>query len=125
MFVERLWRTIKYEEVYLKAYDSVSQAPASIDRYLDFYNQGRPHSALDERTPDEAYYGVGEGCMTVAARFYCHSGRAAPSGRVSKIAKPRIQRTPAGIYSKSAGRCPNNRCQFSLNLKSTIIFKVF
>jgi putative transposase len=58
VFVERLWRTIKYEEVYLKAYDSVSQARASIDRYLDFYNQGRPHSALDERTPDEAYYGI-------------------------------------------------------------------
>lgn len=58
VFVERLWRTIKYEEVYLKAYDSVSQARASIDRYLDFYTQGRPHSALDERTPDEAYYGI-------------------------------------------------------------------
>jgi putative transposase len=58
VFVERLWRTIKYEEVYLKAYDSVSEARASIDRYLAFYNQGRPHSALDERTPDEAYYGI-------------------------------------------------------------------
>ena len=58
VFVERLWRTIKYEEVYLKAYDSVSEARASIDRYLAFYNQGRPHSALDERTPDEAYYAI-------------------------------------------------------------------
>jgi len=58
VFVERLWRTIKYEEVYLKAYDSVSEARASINRYLAFYNQGRPHSALDERTPDEAYYAI-------------------------------------------------------------------
>ena len=63
VFVERLWRTIKYEEVCVKAYDSVSQARASIDRYLDFYNQGRPHSALDERTPDETYY-----CIQALAR---------------------------------------------------------
>ena len=56
VFVERLWRSVKYEEVYLKAYDSVSEARASIGRYLTFYNQGRPHSSLDGRTPDEAYF---------------------------------------------------------------------
>jgi putative transposase len=56
VFVERLWRTIKYEEVYLKAYDSVPEARASISRYLAFYNSGRPHSSLDGRTPDEAYF---------------------------------------------------------------------
>jgi putative transposase len=56
VFVERLWRTIKYEEVYLRAYDSVSEARASIDRYLGFYNQRRPHSSLDRQTPDEAYF---------------------------------------------------------------------
>ena len=58
VFVERLWRTVKYEEVYLRAYDSVSEARASISRYLAFYNRGRPHSSLDERTPDEAYFDV-------------------------------------------------------------------
>lgn len=58
VFVERLWRTVKYEEVYLRAYDSVSEARASIARYLSFYNRGRPHSSLDERTPDEAYFGA-------------------------------------------------------------------
>lgn len=58
VFVERLWRTVKYEEVYLRAYDSVPEARASISRYLAFYNQGRPHSSLDGRTPDEAYFGV-------------------------------------------------------------------
>jgi putative transposase len=47
VFVERLWRTVKYEEVYLHAYDSVSEARASIGRYLDFYNGRRPHSSLD------------------------------------------------------------------------------
>ena len=56
VFVERLWRSVKYEEVYLKAYDSVSEARASIGRYLAFYNERRPHSALDGRTPDEAYF---------------------------------------------------------------------
>lgn len=58
VFVERLWRTVKYEEDYPRAYDSVSEARASISRYLAFYNRGRPHSSLDERTPDEAYFGV-------------------------------------------------------------------
>ena len=56
VFVERIWRSVKYEEVYLHAYDSVSEARASIGRYLDFYNRRRPHSSLDRRTPDEAYF---------------------------------------------------------------------
>ena len=56
VFVERLWRSVKYEEVYLKAYDSVGEARASLGRYLDFYNRKRPHSSLDRRTPDEAYF---------------------------------------------------------------------
>jgi putative transposase len=56
VFVERLWRSVKYEEVYLKAYDSVSEARASIGRYLDFYNSRRPHSSLDGATPDQAYF---------------------------------------------------------------------
>jgi putative transposase len=56
VFVERLWRSVKYEEVYLKAYDSVSEARASIGRYLDFYNSRRPHTGLDRRTPDQAYF---------------------------------------------------------------------
>ena len=56
VFVERLWRSVKYEEVYLRAYDSVSAARDSIGRYLDFYNSRRPHSSLDDRTPDQAYF---------------------------------------------------------------------
>jgi putative transposase len=56
VFVERLWRSVKYEEVYLRAYDSVSDARASIGSYLDFYNGRRPHSSLDGMTPDQAYF---------------------------------------------------------------------
>ena len=56
VFVERLWRTIKYEEVYLRAYASVPEARASLGRYIEgFYNTLRPHSSLDGQTPDEAY----------------------------------------------------------------------
>jgi putative transposase len=55
VFVERLWRSVKYEEVYLRAYGSVSEARASIGRYLGFYNGTRPHSSLGGQTPDQAY----------------------------------------------------------------------
>jgi len=56
IFVERLWRTLKYEEVYLRAYDSVSEARASLGRYLTLYNTRRRHSSLADRTPDDAYF---------------------------------------------------------------------
>jgi putative transposase len=56
VFVERFWRSIKYEEVYLTAYEDVPEARQSIGRYIDFYNGRRPHTALDRRTPDQAYF---------------------------------------------------------------------
>jgi putative transposase len=56
VFVERLWRSVKYEEVYLKAYASVGEARASIGRYLGFYNGKRPHSRHGGQTPDQAYF---------------------------------------------------------------------
>jgi putative transposase len=56
VFIERLWRSIKYEEVYLHAYDSVAQAKLGIARYIRFYNTARPHSSLDKKTPDEFYF---------------------------------------------------------------------
>ena len=54
--VERLWRTIKYEEVYLRAYRSVSEARSGLGRYLAFYNRSRPHSSLGGQTPDQVYF---------------------------------------------------------------------
>ncbi len=56
VFIERLWRTLKYEEIYLRAYDSVADARAGIGRYLDFYNSRRTHQALGRLTPDEVYF---------------------------------------------------------------------
>ena len=56
LFVERLWKSVKYEEVYLHAYDSVTEARQGLVRYVTFYNQGRPHSALDGQTPDMVYF---------------------------------------------------------------------
>jgi putative transposase len=54
--VERLWRSVKYEEVYLRAYDTVTEARNSLANYFSFYNSRRPHSSLDRQTPDQAYF---------------------------------------------------------------------
>lgn len=54
--VERPWRSVKYEEVYLRAYGAVSEARASIGQYLNFYNSRRPHSSLAAKTPDQTYF---------------------------------------------------------------------
>ena len=56
VFVERIWKSVKYEEVYLKAYANVPEARASIRKYLDFYNGRRPHQSLGRQTPDQAYF---------------------------------------------------------------------
>jgi putative transposase len=56
VFVERLWKSVKYEEVYLKAYETVAEARQSLNAYFQFYNTKRPHSSLDKQTPDEAYF---------------------------------------------------------------------
>ena len=58
VFVERLWRTVKYEDIYLKAYESPAALRAGLDRYFRFYNIQRGHAALDRLTPDEVYFGT-------------------------------------------------------------------
>jgi putative transposase len=60
VFVERLWRSVKYEDLYLHAYDTVSEVKAALSRYFRFYNQRRPHQSLEYRTPDEMYFGTDE-----------------------------------------------------------------
>ena len=66
VFIERLWRSLKYEEVYLKAYDSVRSAKAGIGGWIDFYNTRRRHQGLDRSTPDQVYYGLPRGLPKVA-----------------------------------------------------------
>ena len=58
VFVERLWRTVKYEDIYLRAYESPAEIRAGLDRYFRFYNTQRAHAALDKQTPDEVYFGI-------------------------------------------------------------------
>jgi len=66
VFIERLWRSLKYEEVYLKAYDTVAAATSSIGQWLTFYNQQRRHSSLDRFTPDQVYYNLPSGLPQAA-----------------------------------------------------------
>ncbi len=67
VFVERLWKSVKYEEVYLHGYDTVSIARQALARYFDFYNRRRPHSTLDGKTPDTAYFSLSEPPLAAAA----------------------------------------------------------
>ena len=76
VFVERLWKSIKYEEVFLHAYDTVFAAKAGINRYISFYNAERPHSSLGKKTPNEAYATFATTTTTITERV-CDTG--APS----------------------------------------------
>jgi putative transposase len=67
VFVERLWKSVKYEEIYLHGYDSVSIAKQALSRYFDFYNRRRPHSTLDGKTPDTAYFNLSKPPLAAAA----------------------------------------------------------
>ncbi len=67
VFIERLWRTVKYEEVYLKAYESGSEARAGLPAHFEFYNTRRPHQALGYRTPAEVYAGRAESMASTGA----------------------------------------------------------
>ena len=71
VFVERLWRSVKYEEVYLHAYETVSQVRTGLARYFQFFNHRRPHTALSRRTPDSVYF-------TARPDLLNHSPRALP-----------------------------------------------
>src|SRR5680860_824016 len=56
VFIERLWRSVKYEEVYLKGYETIPEARTELTAYFDFYNRRRRHQGLEDRTPDEVYW---------------------------------------------------------------------
>jgi len=72
IFVERLWRSVKYEEVYLHDYQSVPEAKERLALYFDFYNTERPHASLEYRTPFEAYYGISSASKPVFGQRLCN-----------------------------------------------------
>ena len=116
VFVERLWRSVKYEEVYLRAYDSVSEARASLGRYLDFYNSQRPHSSLGARTPEQAYLDHlltvrGSGLGSRVCRQRCSTqlpgSVAIRVGSATSPARPsRMAETISGANNVSRSRLP-------------------
>ena len=67
VFIERLWKSVKYEEVYLHGYETVTAARQALARYFDFYNRRRPHSAIDGKTPDMAYFNLSKPPLAAAA----------------------------------------------------------
>ena len=79
IFVERMWRTVKYEDVYLKAYASVLEAQRGLEDYFRFYNGLRPHQALGYRTPAEMFHGEQGAIAEESNRRRCSPGQEAQS----------------------------------------------
>ena len=100
VFVERLWRSVKYEEVYLRAYDNVSEARQSIGRYLDLYNRRRPHSSLDDRHPIKP---------TPATRACCRSAWQPNPGRRSTYRSGNTVRTSGATSGYPCARNIHDR----------------
>ena len=112
VFVERLWRTIKYEEVYLRAYESVSAARESLGGYISFYNIRRPHSSLDGQTPDQAYLTTPRHATPRHAQSRSRHNRAEnPPGK--RLETVQLNRTTSPSRSKkgqfSGGIVPSGR----------------
>ena len=82
VFVERLWRSLKYEHVYLHVYDDLSEARASIGAYFEFYNQQRKHQALGYSTPDELYRVSGQAAYA-SSPSPCYTGAHVSDSRAS------------------------------------------
>ena len=99
IFVERLWRTVKYEEVYLKAYASVLEAQKGLEAYFRFYNGLRPHQALGYRTPAEVFHG--EPGIVEGESGESNGGRCSPEkGTESLAGEPGLSLNPGLILSK-------------------------
>ena len=96
IFVERLWRTVKYEEVYLKAYPSVLEAQRGLEDYFRFYNRLRPHQALGYRTPAEVFYGEQKAVAEESKRRRCSPEK----GTQSLAGEPGFSLNLALILSK-------------------------
>jgi putative transposase len=109
IFVERLWRTVKYEEVYLKDYSNMHEAKISLGQYFDFYNNERPHQSLGNRTPEEVYYGLNE----KVNHNYLAVGR-------DLISSP-VPSTNAVLSQESVHGAPSGQTQEIIHLKKPLI----
>ena len=100
IFVERLWRSLKYKEVYLNAYASVAEAKAGIDAWLDFYNAQRQHQSLGYRTPRQFY----EEGLWIWGRSALPTGSASPASRASSESEEMLAfaHIPTGATAKRA-----------------------
>ena len=107
VFIERLWRSVKYEEVYLHAYESPKEVNAALTRYFAFYNTRRPHQALDQRTPDALYFA--DSTVKWAARralrrpSVCRYADSLCAPHTGLVFNPRF------IHLSPKDFCPNNR----------------
>src|SRR5215831_13631514 len=103
IFVERLWRSLKYEEVYLHAYATVAEAKAGIAGWLRFYNEERQHQSLGYRTPRQTY----EECLWIYGRSASPIGSASPASRASSTSGEMLAfaHIPTGIAESIGHRC--------------------
>lgn len=109
IFVERLWRTVKYEEVYLKDYSDMHEARISLSTYFDFYNTERPHQSLGNMTPSEVYYGL----TKKVKRTYLEVGR-------DLIPSP-VLTTTAVLLQEAMQGAPSGQTQEIIHLKKPVI----
>lgn len=109
IFVERLWRTVKYEEVYLKDYSDMHEAKTCLGRYFDFYNNERPHQSLGNRTPEEVYYGLNE----KVNHNYLETGNGLMSSPVPITGSVLLQKVVQGA--------PSGQTQEIIHLKKPLI----
>jgi hypothetical protein len=91
VFVERLWRSLKYEEVYLHAYTSVAEAKTGVGAWLHFYNEERLHQARGYRTPRQVYEAQ---CPWTWGRSAAPTGSTCPTSRASSQSRERLAFTP-------------------------------
>jgi hypothetical protein len=115
VFVKRLWRSVKYQRVYLRAYDSVTAARTDIAQYIDGFNKTRPHSSLKDATPDEFYYAnlpklkeAAEDVVIGAPRVAHRVGRFAASDHRRRGQHCTVCNLPA-VHLKLGGSCSNKR----------------
>ncbi len=109
IFVERLWRTVKYEEVYLKDYSDMHEAKIYLGLYFDFYNNERPHQSLGNRTPEEFYYGLNE----KVNRNYLAGGR--------DLISSSVPITDAVLSQEAVQAAPPGQTQEIIHLKKPLI----